>query len=293
MNHHACSFKVKTKLPGSTRTANFCRHEHNVTGQCNRSSCPLANSRYATVLERNGRCYLYMKTAERAHTPKDLWQKVRLSKEYDQALAQIDEHLAHWPKFLVHKNKQRLTKITQMLIRMRRLAVRAAPKVVPLAARTEKRELRREAKALAAAKVERAIERELLGRLQKGEYGDIYNFPLKQYQKVLDDNEAEEERDENEAGEEGGGGLDAVDRALLLQAEEEDRRDIEENGDRFVAFDEDDDSGSYSSGEGGAGGDSDSGGGGGGGGKGAGGRRGRRGPVELELEEERELAAAR
>ena len=103
------------------------------------------------MLERNGRCYLYMKTAERAHTPKDLWQKVRLSKEYDQALAQINEHLAHWPKFLVHKNKQRLTKITQMLIRMRRLAVRAAPKVVPLAARTEKRELRREAKALAAA----------------------------------------------------------------------------------------------------------------------------------------------
>ena len=291
MNHHACSFKVKTKLPGSTRMANFCRNEHNVTGQCNRSSCPLANSRYATVLERNGRCYLYMKTAERAHTPKDLWQKVRLSKEYDQALAQVDEHLVHWPKFLVHKNKQRLTKITQMLIRMRRLAVRAAPKVVPLAARTEKRELRREAKALAAAKVERAIEQELLGRLQKGEYGDIYNFPLKQYQKVLDENEAEEEREGEMEGEEGGDGLDAVDRALLLEAEEEDRRDIEENGDRFVAFDEDDDSGSSSSGEGEAGGDSDSEGGGAPRRKRAGGRRGRRGPVELELEEERELTA--
>ena len=283
MNHHACSFKVKAKLPGSTRTANFCRNEHNVTGQCNRSSCPLANSRYATVLERNGRCYLYMKTAERAHTPKDLWQKVRLSKEYDKALAQIDDNLLHWPKFLVHKNKQRLTKITQMLIRMRRLAVRAAPKVVPLAARTEKRELRREAKALAAAKVERAIERELLGRLQKGEYGDIYNFPLKQYQKVLDENEAEEEREgEEEHGEDG---LDAVDRALLLEAEEEDRRDIEENGDRFVEFDE----GDSSEGDEGGSSDDDS----AGGRRKAGDRRGRRRrPVELELEEERDAGLA-
>ena len=182
INQQFCSFKLK--LPGNSSSAQkstkstFCRNEHNVTGLCNRQSCPLANSRYATVRSdpATGRLYLYIKTVERAHLPNKWWEKIRLSSNYTRALQQVDERLAYWPKFLLHKCKQRLTRLTQVRVRAQRLAKeeeRLGERMVSrMAPKVRRREEGRERKAEAAAKIERTIERELVERLRSGAYGD-------------------------------------------------------------------------------------------------------------------------
>jgi protein MAK16 len=181
INQQFCSFKLK--LPGNqshqkSTKQTFCRNEHNVTGLCNRQSCPLANSRYATIRSdpATGRLYLYMKTVERSHMPNKWWEKIRLSSNYAKALEQVDERLIYWPKFLVHKCKQRLTRLTQVRVRAAKLAKeeeRLGERMVSkLAPKVRRREETRERKAEAAAKIERAIERELVERLRSGAYGD-------------------------------------------------------------------------------------------------------------------------
>ncbi|KAL2130199.1 hypothetical protein VTI74DRAFT_6788 [Chaetomium olivicolor] len=200
INQQFCAFKLKT-----TKGNNFCRNEYSVSGLCNRQSCPLANSRYATVrTSPKGTIYLYIKTIERSHMPSKWWEKIKLSKNYQQALQQIEERLQYFPKFLQHKCKQRLTRLVQVATRMRRIAAeeaRLGEQLVPkMAPKIKHREEARERKALAAAKLERTIERELLERLRQGAYGDQpLNCNANIWKKVLNalENEGEGVRDKD------------------------------------------------------------------------------------------------
>lgn len=198
INNSFCSFKTKV-----ARERTFCQNEHNVTGLCIRSACPLANSAYATIREEDGVCYLYQKTAERAHTPKYLWEKIQLPANYAAALTLVSKELEHYPIYLQHRNKQRLTKIHQMIIRMRKLKLKATPKLVTINTKVDRREVGKERKALKAAQLDRAIENELLERLKQVTDGEIYNYPQKEYSSALsrarntytDSGEADVDRD--------------------------------------------------------------------------------------------------
>jgi len=247
INNQFCSYKSKV-----ARERTFCQNPYNVTGLCLKSACPLANSQYATIREEAGICYLYMKTIERAHTPKNLWEKIKLPANYTTALGIVSKQLEHFPKYLVHRNKQRLTKIHQMIIRMRKLKLKAGPKIVTTNTKVDQREVGRERKALKAAQLDRAIENELLERLKQVSESEIYNYPEKEYTKALSkaqqryksenpgDAEAEaddydDEEEEEEEGEwEDGEGEDGE-----MEGEWEDGEDEGDDGELNVQYVED------------------------------------------------------
>ena len=175
-----------------------------MTDLCNRNSCPLSNSRYATVYESKGICYLKIKTPERAHTPKLLWESIKLDPSYNKALEQIEKELEFFPKFLKHKCKQRFTRLRQVLVKSRKMKLEGSEEYQIVSRKAEKREKSRLVKAEKSAVIESHIAQELLKNLKEGKYDDIYNInknirdKIMEKETIVDEGIKEEDYDEND-----------------------------------------------------------------------------------------------
>lgn len=196
-----CSFRVALGN-NAPKTHPFCNNPYNFNQICCESSCPLSNSKYATIREENGVCYLYMKTPERAHLPNKLWEQVKLSSSIVESLKQIDEELKYWPEYMIHRCKQRLVRIRQYLIRMRKLRKdKNLKELIPVRRKEERQYKSRYQKALKAADLDQSIKKELINRLKKGVYDEVYNDE-DYYKEVLKETNIEED-EEDEEDEEG------------------------------------------------------------------------------------------
>lgn len=98
--------------------------------------------------------------------------------------------MIYWPHNTIQKCKQRFTRLKQYLNRSHKLDVKLKDEVlVPMKQKQKRRERTRERKALSAANLELAIEKELVARLKSGAYGENpINVSEDIWQKVLDEN---------------------------------------------------------------------------------------------------------
>ena len=172
-----------------------------------------------------------MKTAERAHTPKELWESIKLDPSYNKALEQIDNELKYWPNFLKHKCKQRFTRLRQILIKRRKMKLEGRAEYRVVSHKAEKREKTRLVKAEKSAVIENHIVDGLLKNLKEGKYDDIYNINHNIFNKVL---ESEKEKpleieEFNEEDYEKGYIEDFSDEEEENEDEEEENEDDEDN----------------------------------------------------------------
>lgn len=165
-NKKKCSFKLATKLD------TLCKNVYNVTGMCNEFSCPLANTKYATVRSINEELFLFIKEPERCAEPRYMYEKIKLSEDYDTALKEIEEYLEFWDSEIIHKCKQRMTKLVESHERIKYLRENGQEEYMVRKTKMNRREKIRALRALNSINFEQEIGDEILMRLETGVYGE-------------------------------------------------------------------------------------------------------------------------
>lgn len=162
-----CSFKYYSG------TQYFCKNDFNLMGFCSRQYCPLSNSRYATIIEKNGEFYLYIKDKVNSRFPDKVWKKFSLSRNFTKSFQELDSILNLWPKLFVYKTKYRLTKLRQISIREKLDAIKkhSVNKI-----KKKKIAIKQlvEYKTISKLNTENLVEKELLHRFNLGIYGNLY-----------------------------------------------------------------------------------------------------------------------
>lgn len=163
-----CTFKLKTD------TVSLCKNKYNVTGMCDRASCPLANSKYATVREENGKLYAFLKEAERNNTPSERYEKIEISD-----FNQIDDILKYFSKEIVHRCKQRYVKLNKCLERMKIIEEEGPVERVPKRRKHLRIERVRGKKEFMKLDIKKQVQEELIERMKMGMYGEELTEKLK------------------------------------------------------------------------------------------------------------------
>jgi protein MAK16 len=115
--------------------------------------------------------FLFIKEPERVSTPKNCYEKIELSSNYNDSLRQIEELLEFSDEKLIHKCKQRLTKLTQYLKRLE--SIKGTEKMEYSVRKKKLTRIERvnALKVLNKIDIEREVEKELILRLECGVYG--------------------------------------------------------------------------------------------------------------------------
>ncbi|AAK39761.1 mak16-like protein (nucleomorph) [Guillardia theta] len=161
-----CSFKTKRD------NHKFCSNKYNINGFCSKQLCPLSNSFYATIIRKKSRLFLFIKTGMYSKFPSKIWKKYELSRNYLKALSQVDMKLAYWPEYFVFKNKQKLTRFYQIIIKEKITKIRQIEQDI----KTSKNLLiYKDSNLQKEYFLQKTLEHELLKRLHTGMYGNLYH----------------------------------------------------------------------------------------------------------------------